>query len=88
MDEKIRGTIKISIYLPEQNPQEYEDWGCLFQLELPNQTIEQTIFGIDGLQALLLTIKTIKSLIHNYSTTNALKLSWLGFDNIGFEMII
>ena len=83
----VEGTIKITIFSPEQNSSEHEDWQCRFRIELPNQTIDQKLFGIDSLQALLLVLKTIKSLLHNYIESNKLTVSWLGLDTIGLDLI-
>lgn len=80
-----QGIILLQLDLPIETPD--EDWTCRFQLSLPDQNIEREIFGIDGLQALLLAAKTAKTVLLNYASTNQLKLTWLEMDDLGLNGI-
>ena len=72
---------------PTENPAEHEDWECRYILSLPDQTIDRTMFGIDSLQAMLIAMKTAKTLLTNYVNSNKLKITWLGMDDLGLGMI-
>lgn len=80
----INGIIRLQVFAPEPI---MEDWECKYILELPNRTLEGKIIGIDSLQALLLTLKTLKTLLNNYTTNHEIKLTWLGMEDIGLNMI-
>lgn len=78
------GTLTLMLFVPEPTPE--DDWECKYILKFPEKSIEGTLIGIDGFQALLLAMKTAKTLLINYSNENQLTISWLGMDGIGLDL--
>lgn len=78
------GTLTLRIFVPE--PTQEDDWECKYILKLPEKSIEGKLIGVDSLQALLLAIKTAKTLLINYATANPITITWLGIDNIGLDL--
>lgn len=76
------GTLILRVYMPE--PTKDDDWE--YALELPENSIEGKLIGVDSLQALPLAIKTAKTLLINYTTANQATITWLGMDNIGLNL--
>lgn len=52
----------------------------------PGKSIEGKLIGVDSLQALLLALKTAKTLLMSYANEHQLTITWLEMDNIGLEL--
>lgn len=78
------GTITLISFAPEPTPE--DDWECNYLLMLPGKSIEGKLIGVDSLQALLLALKTAKTLLMSYANEHQLTITWLEMDNIGLEL--
>ena len=78
------GTLTLTLFVPE--PTQENDWECKYILKLPEKSIEGKLIGVDGFQALLLAMKTAKTLLINYAAKNQVTVTWLGMNNIGLEL--
>ena len=62
------------------------DWYCPYVVEWPNERHEFYAGGMDALQALLLGISGLR-LYLEYVVGRAGKLTWLGHDDLGIDLV-
>jgi hypothetical protein len=63
------------------------NYSCAFQIRgLDGETIEACGMGVDGMQALLLTLKIIGATLYTSQDAKAGRLTWLGSTNLGFPV--
>ena len=62
------------------------DWYCPYVIEWPNERHEFYAGGMDALQALLLGISALR-LYLEYVVGRTGKLTWLGDDDLGIDLV-
>ncbi len=66
--------VPVAVFLPRMIG---KDWACRFTIGWPDGEIEMDIEGVDGIQALVLALKTIGAIIYSSDHHASGKLIWL-----------
>lgn len=77
--------VRIGKPIPDPNPG--GDWCCPFQIMGLNDDQTRAVFGVDQVQALLLSFEMIRTQLNYYQTNQKYELTWLGQNNLGFPAI-
>jgi hypothetical protein len=72
--------VPVAVYSPEKNE---HDWGCRYTIGWPNGVEARVIYGIDSVQALVLTIQMIGASLYFSDYHKSGRLMW-GKSNEGY----
>jgi len=72
--------VPVSLYAPEKNE---NDWGCRYTIGWPNGIESRTAYGIDSVQALVLTLQSIGTSLYFSDYHKSGRLKW-GDPNDGY----
>ena len=61
---------------------------CSFHMKSPETVRKETVYGIDGLQAILLALASVKAILRGLETSLGFKLNWAGGDAQDFGIRI
>lgn len=78
--------ILVSIGKPVRDEVTGGDFKCPFQIEGIGDEALRFGYGVDGLQALLLSLKMIEALLLNYAKRSSANISWLQDNYPGFHV--
>ena len=73
-------SVPVLVYAPEKND---KDWGCRYTIGWPNGVEARTAYGIDGVQALVLTLQSIGTSLYFSDYHKSGRLKW-GDPNDGY----
>lgn len=78
--------VVLRIGIPVRDPRPEGDWYCPYQIEgTPNNRVSAA-FGIDSLQAFLLTLEKARAELAFNQRVNRLRLTWLEQDDWGLPV--
>ena len=72
--------VPVLLYAPENNG---KDWGCRYTIGWPNGVEARTGYGIDAVQALVLTLQSIGTSLYSSDYHKSGRLKW-GDPNDGY----
>lgn len=61
---------------------------CSFRVKSPHAERTETVYGIDGLQAMLLALGYVEAILSRLEPSLGFKLSWAGGEELGFGIRI
>jgi Domain of unknown function (DUF6968) len=83
-----RTVVEVEIDAPAKSPKRQDEFMCSLRIKAPVSNEETTVYGVDEMQALLLALGYVKSILHRLDETLGLSLCWVGGDAADFGIRI
>ncbi|WP_018350901.1 DUF6968 family protein [Longispora albida] len=74
--------VLLRIGKPAPDPATPGDWYCAHQISGVGDGEIRAIFGVDALQALTLTLQSVRELLAQDAAAEGVQLTWLGSDEL------
>ena len=73
-----RPVVEVEIGMPTKSPRHSDEFQCSFLVRAAGSDRTETVYGIDGLQALLLALGYLEAVLQKLSTSSDLRLRCVG----------
>jgi hypothetical protein len=78
--------VVVSLGQPQPDPRFRGDWSCVYQITGLGDDVTRTVVGIDGIQALMLTLQKVGITLRHIQATKGMRITWFDEDDLGLPV--